>query len=43
MLQDNNNDELYVERMRQWRNLQKIDINFSKKKQKIVWPLFDFS
>ena len=43
VLLDNSNDKLYVERMRHWRNLQKIDINFGKKKQKVVWPLFDFN
>ena len=31
---------MYVSRMLTWRNLQINDRLFDKKKQKIVWPLF---
>lgn len=40
LLEANNDDEKFVKRMLQWRNMQLLDRNFDKKKQRILWPLY---
>lgn len=38
---ENNFDELYVSRLMAFRNLQAMDRNFDRKKEKIIWPIFE--
>ena len=40
-LQENDNNELLVKRIFQWRNLQALDKTLDKKKQKVLWPLYN--
>lgn len=42
-LDRNQNDILYAQRQRYFRNLQKLDKNFNTKKEKVLWPLFEFN
>lgn len=41
-LEKNDYDQLYVDRMLTFRNLQVKDQNFNKKKEKVLWPLLEF-
>lgn len=42
LMQQNKNDEGHVERMMYFRNLQLLDKNFDRKKEKVLWPIFEF-
>jgi len=42
IMRDHGSDSLLVSRVLNFRNLQVLDRNFDKKKQKILWPLFEF-
>lgn len=42
VLQENQNDESFIERLQYFRNMQVRDKNFDKKKEKILWPIFEF-
>jgi hypothetical protein len=39
----NEEDTLYTQRQRNFRNLQRIDKNFNARKEKVLWPLFEFN
>lgn len=41
LLVENDFDALYVHRITCFRNLQKLDKNFDRKKEKILWPIFE--
>ena len=38
---ENDFDALYVHRLTCFRNMQKLDKNFDRRKEKIIWPIFD--
>ena len=42
VIHDSNFDVLFVKRQQDWRNLQLLDKNFDKKKEKILWPIHEF-
>jgi hypothetical protein len=39
----NFNDQDHIRRLHYFRNFQKQDKNFDKKKEKIIWPVFEFT
>ena len=41
LMQQNHNDERHIERMLYFRNLQLMDRNFDRKKEKVLWPIFE--
>ena len=41
-LEKNEGNELFVQRALGFRNLQRLDKNFQKRKEKVMWPLFEF-
>ena len=41
-VEKNEGDELFAQRALGFRNLQRLDKNFMKRKEKILWPLFEF-
>jgi hypothetical protein len=38
----NENDHGFLSRLRNFRNLQKLDPNFLKQKERLLWPLYEF-
>ena len=42
LVDKNEGDGMYLNRVRHFRNLQVIDPSYSKQKEKILWPLFTF-
>ena len=38
-MKDNKNDHDHVRRLHYFRNLQRMDKNFDKRKEKILWPI----
>lgn len=41
LLGENEGDLALIKRVQHWRNLQVLDKKFDKKKQKVLWPLYD--
>lgn len=39
----NQGNQRFVDRLQDFRNLQNIDPNFIKRKEKVLWPIFDFN
>ena len=43
VLEKNEGDRLYVDRLQNFRNMQTLDPNFNKRKEKIFWPVYEVS
>lgn len=43
MLEKNGGDQSYVNRLQNFRNLQTLDPNFNKRKEKLFWPVYEVS
>jgi hypothetical protein len=42
IFEKNEGDSLFVDRVKNFRNMQAIDPFYQKQKEKILWPLFTF-
>ena len=43
VLEKNEGDQLYVNRLQNFRNMQTLDPHFNKRKEKIFWPVYEVS
>jgi hypothetical protein len=42
-IEENQNNTKFVNRFTDFRNLQNLDPNFLKRKEKVLWPILDFN